>query len=352
MARRHAGTAALVALTLAGLGALRIVARRRSLEPDLERVRPDLRTPLIMMGRGRDGEPQLLRESRIPEALSWALSVVVPSGLGTRRTVNTPQARVPVWLYETPERCESGPTGALVWFHGGGLVAGSPGQDHGLCSRIARELGCLVVSVDYRLAPRHPYPAAIDDCTAVLRWVHAAAADLHVDTRRVAVGGASAGGGLAAATAQRALDENLPLAFQLLIYPMLDDHTGADGNPVPGQGMFIWTARNNAESWQAYLSHRPGQPEERPWAVPARRRSLAGLARAWIGVGELDLFLDECRDYARRLKEAGVAVQVRVEPGMYHGADLFRWSAAMRDFRDEAVAALGAAINPSRETTA
>ncbi len=146
----------------------------------------------------------------------------------------------------------------------------------------------------------------------------------------------------------------MAIAFQMLIYPMLDDRTGLGGIEIPGRGEFVWTARRNAESWGAYLGRpaniRPasatGTAQSLPgrWAVPARREDLSGLPDAWIGVGDLDLFMEEDITYAKRLQAQGITAQLRIEPGMYHGADYCTWSAAMRDFRSEAVSALGRAL--------
>ncbi|MDO4900366.1 alpha/beta hydrolase [Actinomyces sp.] len=353
--RAMLGAAAVAALSAVGA----LAVRRRELGPGLERVAHELRAPLLVIGRGQAGEPVDL-----PEDFSSLLSIrlpnrVFPTGLGHRSTAVWDGVKVPVWVYADATRPKSLPSGALVWLHGGGFVGGSPSQDHLFCSRIARELGILVVSVDYRLAPAHPYPAALDDATTVLRWLRKQTESLSIDPDRIAVGGASAGGGLAAALAQRALDEEIPVAFQMLIYPMLDDRTGAGGVEIPGRGEFVWTARRNAESWGAYLA-RPATtmpesaadggtvPTAARWAVPARRSDLSGLPDTWIGVGDLDLFLDENRTYAERLRAAGVRAQLHVEPGMYHGADYCTWSAAMRGFRGDAVAALGRALRSPR----
>jgi len=174
--------------------------------------------------------------------------------------------------------------------------------------------------VDYRLAPEHPYPAALDDIAAVLEWMHARPQDLAIDADRIAVGGASAGGGLAAETCQRARDEGLPVAFQLLEYPMLDDRTI---HPDPdGRGKFVWTPGSNRYGWSAYLGHPAGSEQNRPYAVAARADDLSGLPPAWIGVGELDLFYAEDVEYAQRLRSVGVECELHIEPGMYHGADL------------------------------
>lgn len=226
---------------------------------------------------------------------------------------------VRVLLHEPAGRTR--PSGAVVWMHGGGLMLGRAENANERCSTFARDLGVLVVSVDYRLAPESPFPAAIDDCTAALAWVHEQAAELGIDPGRVAVGGDSAGGGLAACLAQRAHDEGLPVALQVLVYPMLDDRTGLGGDRRGIRGPLTWTPRANRAGWSAYLGHPVGEEEDRAYAVAARRPDLSGLAPAWVGVGEFDLFHDEDVEYAQRLGAAGVPCELVTVPGMYHGAD-------------------------------
>ncbi|AGZ51712.1 alpha/beta hydrolase [Mycobacterium kansasii] len=204
------------------------------------------------------------------------------------------------------------PTPALLWIHGGGYVLGKAAQDDRLCRQFARTLGITVASVEYRLAPEHPYPAPLEDCYSALRWLAALPA---VDPGRIAIGGASAGGGLAAALALLARDraEIVP-AFQLLTYPMLDDRSSAAAaNPR----YRLWDSHANRFGWAAYL----GDADPRV-AVPGRRADLHGLAPAWIGVGTHDLFHDEDLDYARRLQAAGVPCRVELVPGAFHGFDL------------------------------
>lgn len=336
------------ALALAGLAAVGaavvVEARRRDLGPAFHQVAPELRAPLLVLPHGTSsaGRPADGQRHRLSAA---ALPRVFPRGLGRERTALGGGLKVPVWCYRAEAAGPQGaPTGALLWFHGGGFVSGSPAQDHLLCSRIARQLSILVVSVDYRLAPGHPFPAALDDGFAVLTWVRERAQELGVDPARLAVGGAGAGGGIAAALAQRAHDAGIGLVFQLLNSPMLDSATGAGGAEIPGRGDFVWTARANAEAWRAYLGHAPGQFDGRDWAVPAHRVDLAGLAAAWVGVGDLDLFYDEGLAYARRLRAAGVSARVRTEKGMYHAADNCQWASSMRDFRAESIEALGLAL--------
>ncbi|MGW4346727.1 alpha/beta hydrolase [Streptomyces sp. NPDC004690] len=230
--------------------------------------------------------------------------------------------------------------GALLWIHGGGTVSGTPAYDHALCSRLARDHGILVVSARYRLAPEHPFPAAHDDCFAALRWLHRFAGRLGIDPDRIAVGGGSAGGGLAAGVVQRAVDEGVPVAFQLLLYPMLDDRTTA--RQPSHRGRLVWTRRSNAFGWASCLGPGHAFRDLPPYAAPGRRTDLTGLPPAWIGVGDLDLFYEEDLAYAQRLAAAGTPVDLRIEPGMYHAADYLKHKApSMRAFRQSLSDAIG-----------
>ncbi|MBP2324892.1 acetyl esterase/lipase [Kibdelosporangium banguiense] len=221
-------------------------------------------------------------------------------------------------------RPQSGASGAgLLWIHGGGLVMGIPAQDDRLCSTIARELGMVVVSVDYRLAPEDPFPAAIDDCATAWDFFQRSAEDLGVDPARIAIGGQSAGGGLAASLVHRIHDEGGPQPrAQLLFCPMLDDRTAAR-TELDDIRHHVWNNRSNRFGWRAYLGH-PGQAAK-PYSVAARREDLSGLPPAWVGVGDIDLFYDEDTDYARRLREAGVDCELDVVSGAPHGFE--SWAA-------------------------
>jgi acetyl esterase/lipase len=239
------------------------------------------------------------------------LDLVAPAAAG--------HPAVPVRLYRPTDR--RGPLPCIYWIHGGGLVVGSVAQDDRHCERYVRDVGCAVVSVEYRLAPEHPYPAAIDDCYAGLSWLAEHARELGIDPRRIAIAGSSAGGGLAAATALVARDRGSPrLAFQLLVRPMLDDRNQTSSSreftAIPG-----WSREMNAAGWSAYLGAAAGSDSVSPYAAPARADDLAGLPPTMIQVGELEVFRDESIDYARRLLDAGVSTELHVYPGVFHGWD-------------------------------
>jgi acetyl esterase/lipase len=229
------------------------------------------------------------------------------------------------------------PAPALLWMHGGGYVIGNAQMDDRKCARFSKRLGITVASVEYRLAPEHPYPAPLQDCYSALTWLAGLPA---VDPGRVAIGGASAGGGLAAALAGLARDRGeITPVFQLLVYPMLDDRSAVTAdNP----NYRVLNPRANRFGWTAYL----GNADPRV-AVPARREDLSGLAPAWIGVGTNDLVHDEDLAYAERLTAAGVPCQVEVVPGAFHGFDvLASKSPVSQRFFDSQCLALGAALAP------
>jgi len=227
---------------------------------------------------------------------------------------------VRVWVVD-PAPLEKGKP-LLLHMHGGGFMMTDPNlmpQIQG----IATDCHCVVVSVDYRLAPETRYPGALEDNYAALKWVHAHAAELGVDRSRIAVGGESAGGTHAASLAIHARDRNeVPIVFQLLIYPALDDRTGSSHSPPPAIGNFIWTASANRLAWSSLLGVPAGSSKVPAAAVPARVASVAGLPPAWIGVGSVDLFVEEDMECARRLVHAGVGTELLVARGAFHGFDL------------------------------
>ena len=214
-------------------------------------------------------------------------------------------------------------TPVLLWIHGGGYLIGSPEQDDGICAEYVRELGITVVSVDYRLAPKHPFPAPLDDCYSALKWITTHAEELNVDVKHIAIGGNSAGGGLAAALAQLAFDRNeVEVAFQLLTYPMLDDRTVLRTD-IDDSNNVAWNHPSNRFGWESYLGQKCGADDVPAYSVPARRVDLSGLPPAWIGVGSLDIFHDEDVAYAERLKQANVKCEAVIVPGAFHGFDVF-----------------------------
>lgn len=210
----------------------------------------------------------------------------------------------------------------LVHTHGGGYIMENPGL-YPIIQTIAHVCQCVVVSVLYRLAPETQYPGALEDNYAALQWVYGHADELGIDRRRIAVGGESAGGGHAAALALRARDRgDIPILFQLLIYPMLDDRTGGTMR-VPGcMGRHIWTEPSNQYAWTALLGVPASSAQVLAESVPARVEDLSGLPPTWIGTGALDLFAEESVAYASRLMAAGVPTELAVFPGGYHAFDL------------------------------
>ncbi|WP_226346925.1 alpha/beta hydrolase [Agilicoccus flavus] len=347
--RSTAGAAGVGALVLAaGAAASAIRRNTRRNAAIVDNVAPELRPWVAALPpsflTGYDPAPPR-RDTRAERVLSAA----IPVGLGRRETLpgRDGDPDVPAYVYDPPGRTRR--SGALLWIHGGGMIGGAPWMDHGLCTRIARELGVLVLSVDYRLAPEHPFPAGPEDCYTALAWLHDRADDLGLDRDRIAVGGASAGGGLAAIVAQMAHDRGLPVAFQALVYPMLDDRTVLTdrGEDV---GRLVWTPEKNRDAWRWFHGRDATLEEGLAYASAARRQDLRGLPPAWIGVGSIDLFHAEDVEYARRLQDAGVDVELLVVEGMPHAADVFGWVPSMRDFRSALVAALGRAVGSDVRT--
>jgi acetyl esterase/lipase len=223
----------------------------------------------------------------------------------------------------------------MLWIHGGGYIIGNAAMNERECALYAREMKLVVVSVEYRLAPKHPFPCAIDDCFAAWLWMQQNAGELGLATDRIVVAGQSAGGGLAAALAQRVLDHGgVQPAGQSLIYPMLDDRTAAR-HELDAIKHRLWNNRNNRGGWTYYLGQSPGQGELPAYATPARRVDLTGLPPTWLGVGEVDLFYEEDVEYARRLQEAGVDCELYTVPGAPHAFEMLVPDATIsRDFID------------------
>lgn len=239
------------------------------------------------------------------------------------RTVPGPVGAPDIALHIYKPDGVAAPLPTIYHIHGGGYVGGSAAQMEFLLRPLVKTLGCAIVSVDYRLAPEHVFPAAIEDCYAGLRWTIDNAEVLGLDTARLGVMGESAGGGLAAALALLVRDRGEHrLAFQHLTYPMIDDRTATTTDPHPYTGEFIWTPDSNHFGWSSLLGQAPGGPDVSPYAAAARATDLSGLPPTYIMTGTLDLFLEEDIEYARRLLRAGVPTELHVFPGGMHGFDI------------------------------
>ncbi|MCP3368186.1 alpha/beta hydrolase [Bradyrhizobium cajani] len=237
-----------------------------------------------------------------------------------------PETRPPMRIYQPQERKSEA---ALLWIHGGGFVLGNAALDDRFCAFTAQALGIVVVSVDYRLAPENPFPVPLDDCHAAWTWMQENAASLGIDPKRIAIGGQSAGGALAASLVQRVHDEGgNKAAAQWLFCPMLDDRT-ATRQELDAMKHWVWTSRSNATGWRLYLSKPPGSAAFPPYAVPARREDLRGLPPAWIGVGDIDLLHNESRNFAGRLQASGTDTRFVSVQGAPHGFESWAFDTKM-----------------------
>lgn len=314
----------------------------------IDRVDPELRPllPLMEQALGGISAANLPERRAAASAQLAAMKAKVPAN--TAVIMRDVQAAGPEGAPDVKVRVYAGKEKAgrpgILWIHGGGMIVGSIGADDGNCSTFAEQLDAVVVSVEYRLAPENPHPAPVEDCYAALVWMAAHANELGLDLTRIAVAGASAGGGLAAATALLARDRGGPaLAFQCLTYPMLDDR-----NETPSSheftGIASWSREHNALGWSALLCGKAGGADVSMYAAPARATSLAGLPPALIQVGELEVFRDEDMAYATRLMQAGVAAELHVYAGAIHAWDMVAGAAVTQRLRADRLAALRRAL--------
>ena len=221
-----------------------------------------------------------------------------------------------------PDNTAEEPLPALLWIHGGGFVIGSIKEDDVPCRMMSQSFNCIIVSVEYRLAPEHPFPAPINDCYAALKWLVDNIDALGIAPRRIGLLGPSAGGGLAAGLALMTRDRGeVSLACQVLYYPMLDDRNVEQASDTVSDSP-VWTRENNLMGWRSYLGHEPGGKGVSEYAAPSRAKNLSKLPPTYIAVGGLDLFQDENFDYAQRLIAAGVITELHVYPGAYHGFNI------------------------------
>lgn len=248
-----------------------------------------------------------------------------------------------------PAQARAG-AGAILHIHGGGMVMGSVRQMQAGPAALAAAAGVPVLSVEYRLAPEHPFPAPQEDCHSALVWLAGQADALGFDAQRIVVAGESAGGGLAAALAIMARDLGGPaLAGQLLTYPMLDHRTGGDACPYrnPVTGEFIWTRASNRFGWSALRGTYAADDDRRGWFSPSLATDLSGLPPAYIATGSLDLFFDENLDYARRLAAAGVPVELHSYAGAIHAFNAIPTAAISQRFTAGLLAAAAAMTAPA-----
>jgi acetyl esterase/lipase len=254
-------------------------------------------------------------------------------------------ASVPVRIYR-PRAAGRRVLPAILFVHAGGFVVGSREISDSYCDHLVEAVDTVVVSVEYRLAPEHPFPAAPEDCYAALVWLFAAADELGIDRTRIAIAGESAGAGIAASVAQMTRDRGeVELCFQMLLWACLDDrHTTRSSQEI--HDARLWNRALSESCWRVYLGNRA--PSETPiYAVPARAGSLERLPPAYISVGQVDMLLDENVAYAMRLVEAGVRTELHVYPGGFHGFEILAPAAALSiDSRADQERALRRALHP------
>lgn len=249
---------------------------------------------------------------------------------------------VPVRIYQPVDR-DAEPAPAVLEIHGGGFILGTLEMADAWCDKVAADLGAVVVSVDYRLAPENPFPAGPEDCYAALSWLAGQATALDIDTDRIAIAGQSAGGGLAAAVVLMASERGgPPICFQLLEIPELDDrletHSMREFVDTP-----LWNLPNARASWRHYLGA-DHEGEVSHLASPARAEHLEGLPPAFISAMEFDPLRDEGIIYATRLMEAGVPTELHVYPGTFHGSSMIEGAEVSRRCARDAHDALRRAI--------
>ena len=284
------------------------------------RVLPELRGYLSMMPREdfksddivrlRAGMGAMFPKPQLPDDCT-VTDRLIPGPTGA------PDLRLRLYIPCEEKRDRPG----ILYIHGGGYILGTPEMTDLSCVRMAGELGAVVASVDYRLAPENPYPAPLEDCYAALVWLAASEGELGLDSKNIAVVGGSAGGGLTAALCLLARDRKGPaVAFQAPLYPMIDDR-----NITPSSREFtdprVWSRAKNLAAWEMYLG--PIFGGDVPiYGAPSRAADLSGLPPTYTIVGELDLFRDETIDYVARLLQAGVPAEFHIYPGCFHGFDM------------------------------
>ncbi len=287
-------------------------------------IDPESRVPLDQLLEalpgGSNAIPDIVQRRAILTARFAEMKVPVNENITQEdRTVPGPHGEPDIGVRISRPNDRHGVLPGVFYIHGGGMVLGDIEGENAQATTISDEVGVVVVSVEYRLAPEHPYPAAVEDCYAGLVWMVEHADEIGIDRDRIALYGGSAGGGLVLAVALLARDRVGPeVAFQMPIYPMIDDRNETDSSHAIRE-VGIWDRSANIEAWAWYLG---GNPADQ-YAAPARAEDLSGLPPTFIDVGTADLFLDEDIAFARRLMQAGVPTELHVHPGSYHASETF-----------------------------
>ena len=299
------------------------MSRRDLIDPDL---RPPLEGLLEALPGGFNAIPDIVQRRATVETILGAVEVPEnPNVVKEDRTVPGPDGEPDITVRIYRPRNAEGTLPGIYFIHGGGMILGTVEGEDPTATMICDLVGAVVVSVEYRLSPEHPHPAPVEDCYAGLVWMAKNAAELGYDADRLAIYGASAGGGLTIATALLARDRGGPaVSFMMPIYPMIDDRNETpSSHEITDVG--IWDRAGNIEAWQWYLG---GKDADR-YAAPTRAEDLAGLPPAFIDVGTVDMFRDEDIAFAQRLMQAGVPTELHVYPGAYHAAETFAADAAL-----------------------
>lgn len=320
------------------------MSRRHLIDPE---SREPLDQLLEVMPGGFNSIPDIVaRRSALTQLLGAVEVPPNPNVTSVDRTIPGPEGAPDIRVRVYRPVKASGSLPGIYFIHGGGMILGDIDGEDPVAIAICEQVGAVVVSVEYRLAPENPHPAQSEDCYAGLTWMAASAADLGFDPERLAVYGGSAGGGLTIATCLLARDRGGPaIRFQMPIYPMLDDR-----NETPSSheitDIGIWDRAGNIEAWQWYL----GGGTADACAAPARAEDLSGLPPAFIDVGTVDMFRDEDIAFAQRLMQAGVPVELHVNPGAYHASEVFAPDAALsKRITERRYDALRRALGPSAQ---
>lgn len=322
--RREILQGSLLAGALTSFGAMPSLARAaasvQDLGPLMASVNPELRKYVPAILAWSEGPPLQQRYKQVRQQAEAGIPAPLPDVPLSTQKIAVPDQSTPVTAYVINAGGSNRP--AILHTHGGGFVMGLAKAEIPAKQAMAKALDCCIVTVEYTLAPEAIYAVSVEQNYAALKWLHDNAASLGVDRSRIAVMGESAGGGHAALLAIAARDRGeVPLAFQCLIYPMLDDRTGSTCMPTGEIGQMAWTPAANRFGWRSFLGRPPGGNDVPVRAVPARTASLAGLPPAFIGVGSIDLFVNEDVTYARRLIDDGIETGLHVIPGAFHGFD-------------------------------